>query len=448
MMRLRDLMLLGAIFFLNASSRADISIAAGSVSVGEGSDAPEYILADQILPENNELSSIALPINMLGTINSVAIDPNRGTVIYVGNNEQNGIIYVGSVTNINVTQVVLPSSVSFSQLSKAAFDSDGNAIICGKNQNTLLPMVLKLAFGAKEVVEIAIPEADEGILVCVGVTPSNRVVFGGINSTTGSPLIYVLPQGASSAVPVSLPDQNVTGIIYDLAVDASGTTLFVGQNTVSANGEALIYSLLEGSLSASTIATSSSDDYGELFNVAFFPDGTAIAVGDIGTVTTVPLIYQILPGSNAASLLQNPNDQAGTLSAVAAAPDGTAILVGSDYETNIPLIYKIPSGSSYISVVGLPNENFGALLAVAVGSENIAIMAGSSEEGAQGLLFTLSTTANAASLVETPISNNLITFNSVAVYSENGLYDIRRLRPYYYLEINNAKTLLNAAGLP
>lgn len=129
-------------------------------------------------------------------------------------------------------------------------------------------------------------------------------------------------------------------------------------------------------------------------NAISFPSDTEIgyllcaafdAKGDsvLGGIINPPSAYRLLAGASKATSIELPNLTEGELNAVAFFSNNTAVLVGQDYTDSSPLIYLVPEGS----------------------------------------------------------------FLSVFVYSSNGLYDIRRIRPYDYLELDKTKNSLRKAGL-
>lgn len=430
---------------------ADYVVAGGYGSIGEGSDAPEYIVANQFSIGQTSASSVATPTDFHGQIASVAVDSYRGTVIYVGQDQNNTpFIFRGSVVSSEIVQIPVPSNIGTGSFYTVAIDSDGNAIIAGQGMSPspAVPLIYRLPVGATAVNQISIPNANEGQINSVAIAANNTAVLGGYDLTADLPLILVLPSGANQAIPVSLNDPSpVNGFINAVAVGPNGTAIFGGANTTVGEGEALIYSLAAGSLVANPISIPDSNDGGMINDVAIGPDGTAILAGFVNT-PAIPLIYRVPPGGDSATLLANADDHEGTILCVGIGSDGTAILGGSDGTTFLPLIYKLAKEATQATSVASANAFGGAILSLAIGSQDVAALGGSYFNTQQTLLFTLPIADNIASSISTMNTVNDIAITGVAIYSYNGLYDIRRLRPYYYLQQSETITKLNQAGRP
>jgi hypothetical protein len=437
---------------LFAQGQADYVVIGGFGSTGEGSDAPEYPLANQFSLGDSSSSVITMPPNFQGRILNLAIDPYRGTTIYVGENQDNSpIVFRGSVVSSAVAAVPLPSGIGNGIFTNVAIDSDGNAIIVGYGQDpsSILPLIYRLSSGAREPVKISLPNENTGELFSVVIAKNNTAIIGGANTRDNTPLILSLSSGATQATLVSLNDLSpVTGYISAAAAAPDGSAILGGANTTTGDGEALIYSLPPGSLAANPISVPDSNDGGLVNSISISSNGIAILAGAVGTGASFPLIYSVLPGDRSAHLIANANDHEGMILSVAIGSDGTAILGGSDATTNLPLIYKLANGADQATSIQPPNPFPGAIISVAIGSQDIAVLAGTYIDRNQPLLFTLPITSNEISSISASTPLDDLVFSTVAIYNYNGLYDIRRLRPYYYLQIYETTNKLNRAGFP
>ncbi len=185
-------------------------------------------------------------------------------------------------------------------------------------------------------------------------------------------------------------------------------------------------------------------DGGTINSIAIGSDGIAILGG---STPSSPLIYKLLQGSAAASVIANANANGGFIASVAIAPDGTAILGGEDTDASVPLIYRVAAGATQATSIGLPNAITGQVNSVAIGSQNVAVLGGVEFSSDAPFVFTVATSGTVAASIAVPNFEPQGLINSVAVYSCDGLYDIKRLRPYYFLQLNETIDALNQAGL-
>jgi hypothetical protein len=194
-------------------------------------------------------------------------------------------------------------------------------------------------------------------------------------------------------------------------------------------------------MEASTIPVPNIGDGSFINAIAPALDGTAIAGG--GTAF-LPIIYRISPGSDQVSTIANPEVEEGAIYDVAIGSNNVAILSG--YTNNSPLIYRVPFGSSQATSISVPSSIFGILFSVAINSDNVAVLVGGSFDYT-GLIYTLGPTDTIASSIACSSPFPEFYFFDLAIYSSGGLYDIKRVRPYYYNQIEKTKNVLKQAGL-
>jgi len=408
------------------------------------SDAPTYPIAKSLTVGDDFASSIGFPSNAQGQINAIAIDSYTGRIIFAG---ETGLgdsfaIFTGSVASSSVTPVFFSAEQDPAEFFGVAFDSKGNAILVGQGgESGILPAAYRLSTGSNELTSIALPGIDEGSINAVAFFPNNTAVLVGIDNTSSGPLIYLIPEGASEAALISLPDPSITGQLTCLAITPSGTAILGGTNFTDNNS--LIYRLTEGSLTATAVSVPNTGDESHINAVAVTSDGTAVFGGN---TTTLPVIYTLSQGESSASAIANANGNDGIIYCVAIGPDNIAILGGQDNTTGLPLIYRLAQGSSSATSVSPPSSLSGVIIAAAIGNQNVATLVGATDDS-NPFAYTLGAQDSVASNI--PISNPFTEggFFTVAVYSCNGLYDIKRIRPYYYFQMDETINALQQSGL-
>lgn len=424
--------------------RADIAIIAGAGSATVGCDSPDYPIAQSLSIGANFAPSITMPTNAAGII-SVAIGQRTGNIVFAGINEDTylPLIYSGSILSSSVNVISLPDNSAQGFLICSAIDSEGTAILGGRSEGDIYtPIGYRLLLGATEATSISFPDVDSGEIQSLAIAPNNTAIFVGKNFSTLNPMIYILPEGSSTAISLPIPDTSITGILECVAISPDGkTAILAGQDTL--NNQSLIYRLSLESNSISSISIPSTGDGSFINTVAFAADGSAILGGGNNSES---VIYRVLAGSNSASTITHPNedDGGGTISGAAIGSDGVAILAGFTY--NFPLIYRIAPGESQATSVTIPDLMEGELISVSIGNDNIAVLVGGSYNS-NGFIYTVSTTDTTASNISFSTLFPDEVFLSVAIYSSNVLYDTRRLIPYYYNQIEETKNALKKARI-
>lgn len=435
---------------LFAECLADTAIVGGlGLNQNSNCDFPSFVLAESFNVGNSSATPVQMPVNFQGAILDVAIDPTRGTVVYVGQSNSNfPIIFVGSILNSEVTAIALPPNTDMGILYSVAIDSHGTAVIGGQDTVTNMPLIFRLPYQAASAVQISLPGTDQGIIYSVAIGPDNLAILAGGDYITGTALIYVLSSKANIPSIVSLPDSTIMGVINSVAVGPGGRAFLGGQNFNPPNYQALIYTLFPKNLAAEAVSIPDSNDGGQIFDVAISSEGEAILVGSASVSSENPLIYRIPPAGSSASIIANANGDSGYLSAVAISHDGTAIMGGEDDTTNTPLIYRLASGASQASSIPPPNSDHGEINAVAIGSDNVAVLVGEHFDGGTApLIWTLSTKGNTVNSISAPNPFFHVAFYTVAIFDQDGRYDVRRMRPIYYQELNDTKNQLKQAGV-
>lgn len=436
-----------SILALSIEGRADVAILSGRGSTGISSDAPFFPVIQTFTVGENVVTSLPIPNSSQGEILGFAIDSYRGTVIYVGDDDNNvALIYRGSVASDRLKQIFLPIDNDLNPLDAVAIDSTGTAVLGGGNFTSNAPVIFTLPAGGSTPISIGIPGSLQGFFDTAGVFPNDVAILAGQDTITNAPLIFVLAPGGDQAVQIPLPSP-ITGVIYNIAVGSNGTALLVGQDLT--NNQPLIYSLAQNSSTAQSVSIPSEDlGMGGIINqAAIGPNGAAILVGSSGTPQT-PLIYSLSPNSLSASRITNANmSDEGELLAVAIASDNTAVLGGHTSATD-PLIYRVRPNSSQADSISPPPSPNGTISSIAMSSDNTAILVGSfSTETNQSLIFSLPLHASSASTIFTSTPFIDISIGKVAIYLSDGPYDPRKLRPHYYLQLYDTQTLLNGTGL-
>ncbi len=430
------------VFFFIAQCDADIVALGGYGQLGAGSDAPSYPLAQTFNIGQSAAVAVGNFANVRGSLNSIALDSYRGTVLYFGYDAVNNpLLFRGSVVSSQLTQIPIPQLASGQEFNSAAFDSNGNAILVGDNQSVLF----RLPFGASQVTALTIPGTDPISLSAVAMGPGNTAIMGGSNTTSSVPVAYILPEGANTAIPISLPGVISNGQINGIAVGPDGTAILAGLDNT--HDQALIYRLAPGSTVAQAISIPDPGNEGLLIAVAIDSNGTAILAGSVFSRDDIPLIYRLLPNSSSASIISNAADITGYLYTVAIGPDGVAVVGGRDETNSRPLIWRVSSGATSATSVQTPNATHGTIRSVAVNSQNIAVLGGFYDDATVLSIFTLGPTDTVATAISSSSSLNEEGIEAVAIYESDGLYDIRRLRSYYYLQGTESIVNLNGSGL-
>ena len=82
-----------------------------------------------------------------------------------------------------------------------------------------------------------------------------------------------------------------------------------------------------------------------------------------------------------------------------------------------------------------PSERPGSINSIAIGAQDVAVIAGQ-YSGPDIFVFTLPITSAQFSSVQVSNPLSIGQINTVVIYDFDGLYDVRRMRPYYYRQIN------------
>jgi WD40 repeat protein len=428
---------------LFATCYADTAIITGVGNYIISSNAPNYPLIYSLSIGSNSVSSIAPPNGNPAAIVPVAIDETTGAFVTTGQNDVDGtpLIYSGSVFNSSVNSISVPSNSLEGFIVSAAFSSTGSAVFGGTayGEGYSIPIAYQLSPNATQAVSINLPGTIAGQISAVAFFPNKSAILVGINYDTSAPLIYTLPQGNSEATLIALPDSSIQGNLNCVAVTPNGTAIMAGQD--GTNHQSLIYTLNFGETIANPISIPDTGDGSFISSIAIGPDGTVLLAG--GTNTS-PIIYRISPGSTVASLVTNATEGNGYINGVAIGSDGVAILVG--FINDFPLIYRVDPGSSQATSISLPDQAEGSLNAVAIGEELVAVLVGGSYENSPSI-YTLSSGASVASRIEVTDSFSDFYLLGVAIYSPSELYDIYRIAPYYYNQIEQTKNTLIQAGI-
>ncbi len=441
--------ILGTLFFVLchfARGFGDLILLGGAVSIGTGSDAPQYPVSRSLLSHESQTGTIAFPANLEGEIRKVAIDSFSGTVLYLGQDSNNlPLLYKGSVVSNQINPVPLPSGINAIEFVDAAFDSMGNAILIG-NQDEISGIVYRLPLGANQLVPISFPDGDIGLLASVAVA-SNHVAY--LAGQLGDmPVGYSLSPSATELVPLEF--MGVTSGTFNVVKNGpNNSLLFGGQNSSTDPGEALIYRLASGSSTPDLITVPGSDDGGSIYDLTITPNGTAILIGTTDSGGLTPLIYSLPQNSSSATTISNPDGNFGQLVAAATYSDGTSILVGGDYTTMLPLIYSVAPDASTATSIAPPTTDQGLLVTIAIDSTDLATFAGGYFDLGQFLILSLPIGSTSPSLISSPSSYDTSLIRTIGTYEfSEGLYNINRLRPYYYSELYKNQAKLNQAGIP
>lgn len=424
----------------------DIAIVAGYSQIDtSSSNYPSYPLADSFNLYGGAAVSIGVPSENQGIITCTGINPYTGTVLCGGYYEvQNSIlpfIYRGSVVGDLVSSIEIPSN-PIALINCVAIAPNGTAVFGGFNANNL-PVIFTLSSEASEVTLVNFPNSSEAQITAVAIDSNGRAIFVG-QMQGDLPIIYSLESGASEATLVTLPNAN-TGFINCIAIGSDGTAILGGKDTSIGSGVALIYSILQGSNDATLITTANSNDNSIINGVAIGPDGTAILVGSICSAPIYPLIYRVFSSSTSAQIINNPNADSGYLNSVAIGSDKIAIMGGTTPDSSgVPMVYKLFPGDEAATSIIWPNSEEGVINSIAIGSQNIAVLGGAFWTSNQILVYTLPTSSGVPELVSVPALGLEGEIQIVAIYSSSDeLYDIRRLRPYYYLQKDETSAKLN-----
>ncbi len=432
------------VFFFIARGEADIVALGGSGQTGEGSNAPSYPLAETFNIGQSSAVAVGNFANVQGSLNGIALDSYRGTVLYFGIDANNNpLLFRGSVVSSHITRISIPHLPEGGEFNSAAFDSNGNAILVGDSNNQSI--LFRLPFGASQVVGLTVPGADPITLLSVAMGAGNTAIMGGVNANSSVPVAYILPEGASSAISVTLPNLTSSGQINSIAVGPDGTAILAGVDNT--HTQALIYRLPHSSTVAEAISIPDPADGGQLNGVAIDSNGTAILVGATFSRDTLPLIYRLPSNSSSASIIANAGDLVGIFNAVAIGPNGVAVLGGTDDTNSLPLIWRVASGATTATSAQMPNATAGRIISVAVNSQNIAVLGGAYDDATLLAIFTLGPIDTVATPIGSSISLHQEGIVALAIYESDGLYDIRRLRACYYLQQTESLVKLSASGL-
>jgi hypothetical protein len=376
----------------------------------------------------------------------LAVDPIRGTVVYIGQYIPTSgfstppLMWTGSVVSEVITDVLPPSALNFGVLNAVAIDSNGTAVMAGSNYSTSGALIYTLPFGATSASSVSPPNSHYVSIHAVAIGLDNSAVIAGSDNDTYAPLIYLLPSGASEAIAVTLPDPSVEGFISSIAVAPDGTFFLGGQ----ANSLPLLYTLAPGSLVASSVTIPNAPFNGSINSIACASDGTVILVGFTGTDS---VIYKIAPNSTSVSAIPCPNGEDITFYSVVIGSNRTAIFAGGNFNTYTPSIFRLDLDTLGVTSIELPNTELGIITSIAINDTNTAVFTGGYGEASNLLLFTLSPTSNVAVAIPTPDVRYLDTGYSVQIYNSAGPYDLRLLRARYYLQLNNTKNKLLQSGI-
>ena len=281
-----------------------------------------------------------------------------------------------------------------------------------------------------------------GFISTLVVSPSDEVFLGG-ESSQGSypPIVFVLPSGSNIASSLAVPDS--TGIINAAAVGNDGTVFWVGEGG-DMLGQELVYRIVPGSQTIVSIPPTSLNDGGFFSAVAISADGTAFSGGGL---EEVPLMTQLSPNANSQVLISNPNGDEGGISAVAVAPNGSVIFGGMDRTVHLPLIYRLAPGSSSVGGGAVPTDENGKIVTISISEGNVAVLAGTYNLAMSYLIFKMPVDGTSAQVISSQAMERFERLHDSFIYNEDGLYDIRSLRPYDYFEQVQTRNALNAAGL-
>ncbi len=441
---MKKLWFLSLALFYCIQPMADIAIVVGwGQTTDVGCNAPVYPVANFLKADQQFAPSFSMP-DVLGEILTVATDPNSGEILFagaLGTRADRPFIYKGNVFSSEVQTVKLPKNTSPGYIQCSAFDSKGTAILAGQNTDaSATPSIFKLKAGSKKAKQILLPSSNAGQLYAVAFFPDNTAILVGQDGVTSAPLIYLLPEGATQAISVSIPDPSIAGILQCIAVSSDGSAILAGQDLT--NNQALIYRLKQGKLSAKTVKLPVFNDGGIVYATAMTSYGTAILAGSINAR---PLLYKIHKGADQATIIHT-DENGGTLYSVSIGADDIAIAGGNTFTNTGPYICKIEPHSSSAHSVHVPSSFSGEVISISIGEENIATIAGATETNVPFILR-MATKDHTAHSVPFALSWPEGVFGAVVTYSYHGIYDMQRLKPYYYLDVEKTKKILNQAGL-
>ncbi len=201
----------------------------------------------------------------------------------------------------------LPSESLSATMSSVAIDSSGNAVIVGSayinDENVPIAYTLNNEDSSSTLIIPSIPEGfARGELVNVAINSSGDSIMGGYVRNSESipfPLTYTLTEGSSTPTLIfpSIPDDFNYGSIGDVSIASSGTALLLGVTVIDNTYPIpLIYSLESGSTSPTILLSTppTGFSYSLLYDAAINSSGSSIMVGYATSGETfVPLVYTI-----------------------------------------------------------------------------------------------------------------------------------------------------------
>jgi hypothetical protein len=428
---------------LPAPCAADIAFIGGEGFFTFTSDSPFYPSINSL--KIGDRSSVPLSIDSQkeGSFYSVVINPTTGETLFLGANttDELPLLYSGSVISSSLT--ASPPPISNGAFVCGVFDCTETAIIGGGQFQENSAFVYRWSSKTHKFSPIYLPETPAGIVQSINLFPDNTALIIGGDSTSAGPFVYTLAPGKTQAQSIELPEVPDSGVLYSVAISSDGTAIIGGYD--GTNNQALLYKLTSNSRIATKITVSGTGpgDFSTINSIGITSNGVAVLAGQ---TTFDALLYRLEPNSLTTTQITTPGITNGRLNTVVIGTDNIAIIGGYNSSTNLPAIYRLLPKSDLPSLVDLPSNETGIVINGAIGTENEAILIGIYSD-ANPFIFTVPSKGGPASAIHVKTKYPFGELYDATIYSENGLYDIRRIRPYYYLEQKQAQNILQSAGL-
>jgi len=427
---------------LPLACHADTAFLAGEKMYEFSSSAPVYPLSNSLVIGKRQARSIPTNIQSEASFYGVTVNPYTGQTLFMGQTEEGkAILSYGSIVSSSLTSVPIPQNLSNSVLVSAAFQSTETAIIGGAQVYPYRPTACRWSSSTNELSSIELPGVLNGYIEKVAVFPDNTILLLGGDIAYSPPIVYLLPPGATTATPVTLPDVPAAGILYCVAISAKGVATIGGFDGV--NNKALVYRMTSDPSSAVLITGFDTMDGGTINGIGVTSNGTAVLAGETYTSS---LLYRLLPDSTTVTPIPLAETTNIRFTTVSMGTDNIAIIGGYNSSTQTAIISRLFPDKNSLNAVEIPGDNQFYILGSAIGTENKAVLVGLSNDQIP-IICTVATKKGSASQIEASSNYTMGIFYNTAVYSQDGLYDIRRIRPYYYEDIQEAKNILQKSGL-
>ncbi len=429
--------------------RADIVVVGGSsLDFSDSCDPPTYPIAQSFPLQDSTSTPLNMPNSWQGAIYDIAIDGYRGSVIYAGeyllSSFSTPLLLKGSVVSETLSQLSLPETLAYGSFAATAIDSEGTATLIGKNQGSnslrFSPLICRLPSNSTQATQLSIPSEILGELFLIKINSDDTAILVGYNYATHQPLIYLLPKGATTPTEVSLSPEYSNSSINTISITPDGTIFLGGGYSISSTLTPILYTLKPGNLVATAIELLDPPADSEVSQSASDPNGNLLFL--LNSSTNGGSVYKIASGSNLGVAIPS-SYTLDHLDTLVIDSRGIATLSGHKLCSSIPFINRLNPFTAEFSNIEMPNSNFGIFISSALGSNNEPVLVGAYFDSNQLMVIRVPPESSRATQISTPPLRYVDALYKVAIYNEEGLYDIRRLRPYYYLQMSESQNLLN-----